>query len=160
MDASDPQPDLPQNKPGGVTPDALEALQYHFYKLRSQHEALRNLFFGTVAALILLSLGLNLFIGKQMRMVRTQLDEFRPQVTRVATDFKERREPAIRSFLSQLQSFASVHREFQQVLEKYRPLLAGYLSAPVTPPTAAKPGPAPAPAPTPAPAPAKKPAQK
>lgn len=152
MDESDTQPDLPENKAGGVTPDALEALQYHFYKLRSQHEALRNLFLGTVAALILLSLGLNLFIGKQMRMVRAQLDEFRPQVTRVATEFKERREPAIRSFLNQLQSYASVHREFQPVLEKYRPLLGGYLAANAAPPPATKP--------VPVATPSSKPAQK
>lgn len=147
MDASDPQPDLLQNKPAPVALNELEALQYHIYKLKGQHDTLRNLFLGTLAALILLTLGLNLFIGKQMRMVRVQLTEFRPQVTRLVNEFQTKRDPAIRNFMTQLQGFAYSNQEFQPLLEKYRPMLGRYLAAPPALPLTQKPAAAPAPKP-------------
>ena len=143
MNPSDPQGDLLQPAPAQ---DPLAVA----YALQQQLADVRSMLTATFITLIILAAGLDLFIAKQWSMVQLQLAETRPQVARMATQFQREREPNIRAFLAQLQTFAAQNRDFQPVLEKYRIVLPQYLGAPVpampgpmTPTPGAKPPPKP-----------------
>lgn len=133
MSSPDPQIDSLQSR--GSSSVSLELLQ-------RQLEVLRTLFTTALLALILLSLGVTLFVAKQMRMVRAQLDDQRPNVTKLATDYRNVSEPLIRNFTSRLQGFAATNPDFKPILDRYRPALGAYLNSPATPgPVAPSPGP-------------------
>lgn len=117
MNPSD-QSDLPQPKPSASITD-----------LQQENQALRMLFEFTLVALIILSLSITLFMFKQMRMVRAQLTEQRPFVSRLLTDYQKNSEPLIRKFAGAMERFATTNRDFQPILERYRPVLKGYLAA-------------------------------
>ena len=112
--------------------------------LRSQYESLQNLFHLALVGLIIFGLGVSLFIFKQMRLLRMQLEEQRPNVSRLIADYQKNSEPLIRNFSGALERFAATNRDFQPIMEKYRPLLRDYLTA--------LPGAVPAAAPVPMPA--------
>ena len=124
MISPDSQSDLPQGRSSSaVSPELLQR----------QLEVLRTLFTTTLLALILLSLGVTLFVAKQMRMVRAQLDDQRPNVTKLATDYRNVSEPLIRNFTSRLQGFAAANPDFKPILDRYRPALGAYLNSPASP---------------------------
>jgi len=85
---------------------------------------------ATFVALLVLSLSVNLFLAKQMRLVRAKLSESRPVVQRMEAEFK-RKEPNMKVFLSALQTFAMANRDFQPVLDRYRAALPQYFMEPV-----------------------------
>jgi hypothetical protein len=109
--------------------------------LQRQCESLQGLFHAALVALIVLSLGIGLFIFKQMNLLRAQLTEQRPAVNKLISDYEKTSEPLIRNFTSALDRFAVSNRDFQPILEKYRPLLKDYLSTatPQAPSAAAPP---------------------
>ena len=81
----------------------------------------------------LLVFALDLFIGKQLGMIQAQLAGQRPLVQKAVTDYQKYHEPLVRHFTAALQSFAQTHRDFQPFLEKYRPQLKAYYTAPPPP---------------------------
>jgi len=140
MNPSD-QPALPHSGPQSLSPASIA-------ELREENQTLRILFEFTLVALILFSLSITLFMFKQMRMVRTQLTEQRPFVSRLITDYQKNSEPLIRKFTGAMERFAVTNRDFQPILEKYRPVLRAYLTSPVPQPPSAT-APASTQAPTP-----------
>jgi hypothetical protein len=72
---------------------------------------------------------LNLFLVKQMRLVRAKVSESRPTIQRLQTQFKEK-EPNMKNFVVALQTFAAANRDFQPVLDKYRYDLPQYIAPP------------------------------
>lgn len=117
------QSDLPQSHTAGGTEAVAEVLQ-------AQVNSLRTLLTCTWLALIILSLGVNIFIWRQMSLVRQQLDES----SRVVADYHRVTEPRIRELLGKLEVFAAANRDFQPIFSKYVP------SRPQPPiPSAAKP---------------------
>lgn len=123
MDNSAEQGDLPESRPGPATATAVE-------ETRQQYARLHQLLLLTMAALALVTLGIDLFIGKQVRMIGRQLEEQRPLVQKATSDYQKFNEPLIRHFTGALQSFALAHRDFQPVLEKYRAQLKQYYTTP------------------------------
>jgi hypothetical protein len=122
--------------------------------LQRRYESLQTLFHAALVALIILSLGVSLFILKQMRLLSAQLTEQRPMVSRLMADYQKTSEPLIRRFTSALDRFAVSNRDFQPILEKYRPVLKDYFTAaPASPSTTAPASTQAAPAGTPAPKP-------
>ena len=122
--------------------------------LQRRYESLQTLFHAALVALIILSLGVSLFILKQMRLLSAQLTEQRPMVSRLMADYQKTSEPLIRRFTSALDRFAVSNRDFQPILEKYRPVLKDYFtSAPASPSPTAPASTQAAPAGTPAPKP-------
>lgn len=123
MDSPEPLPqqqDLLQPRPKPAAPPGVEALH-------QQCQDLRLLFNATFIGLIALSLAVNLFFGKQMRLVRQQLDEQLPNFTRIQSEFTKLREPEFRAFMNQLHRHASTHPAYQtNVLDKYRRALPHY----------------------------------
>lgn len=123
MDDSPEQGDLLEPRPGPATATAVE-------ETRQQYASLHQLLLVTMAALVLITLGIDLFMGKQVRMIGRQLEEQRPLVQKATSDYQKFNEPLIRHFTGALQSFALAHRDFQPVLEKYRPQLKQYYTTP------------------------------
>ncbi len=140
MDPSDLQGDLLQPRPEPAARPGLEQLQ-------AQYQSLRSTLVAMLIALVLLSFGVILFIGKQMTTVHARLDAFRPEAYPLTSDFQKRYEPLMRNFLSSLQWFAVTNRDYQPILDKYRTALYPYFP-PVSPAPAAVP---PAPVQKPAP---------
>lgn len=134
MEASPNQGDWLESRPKDPSAEALE-------ESRRQGAGLRSIIIVTLGALLLLILSLDLFICKQLGMIRSQLAEQRPLVQKAVSDYQKYNEPLVRHFSAALQSFAQAHRDFQPILEKYRPQLKAYYT---TPPLTSAPAPAPA----------------
>lgn len=97
-------------------------------ELRRQVQAQRTLVLGLLLGTVVLSASVNIMTVKQMRLAREQLNELRPRVLRMYTDFRGQREPAVKAFIGQLQAFAETNQSFQPVLERFRPLLPQYFT--------------------------------
>lgn len=155
MDEPEPQAELFQPKPEPETPVTLESLRVELQEVRyelkrqghdliqyagilqEQCDLLRRLLLGALLAIILFCLGLDLFLVKQWRAARSRLQEQRAAVLRQMSDYQTRHEPLIRNFVSQLHSFAYVHRDFQPILASHRNYLLKYFpSAPANSGTA------------------------
>src|SRR2546423_8116137 len=96
-------------------------------QLRSQHQQLQSLFTVSLGALLLLGLVCCLFVFKQWRIVRAQVEDQRPNVQRMWSDYTNSSEKLIRNFAGSLQNFASRDRDFQPILDRYREPLRSYL---------------------------------
>ena len=118
MNPSGHQPDLLQSSPASAvnTPDEVRGL--------------RGLLNAALAGVLLLSLAVNLFLFKQMRLMRSKVSESQPLVQRMSADFVKK-EPSMRNFVSSLQSFAMTHPDFLPVLSKYTNALPQFFSNPV-----------------------------
>jgi hypothetical protein len=103
-------------------------------ELQGQHDNLQYLFQAALVALILLSLGVSLFMYKQTRLLRMHLEQQRPEVSKLTVDYQKGTEPLIRNFAGALQRFAVTNRDFQPILDRYRPVLKDYLIAPASAP--------------------------
>ena len=147
------QPDLLRPRPTalpGVTVQEVE----------QQCQDLKTILTATLVALLVLGFSVNLYLAKQMRMVRAKIGESRPVVQRMEAEFRTK-EPNMRNFVNALQSFALANRDFQPILDRYRVVLPQYLMTanPVssTPPGIVVPtNPTPVPAAPPVPKPAGK----
>lgn len=101
--------------------------------VRQQVQTLQTLLMGMLLGLVVLSASVNIMTLKQMRLAREQLNELRPHVLRMYSDFRQRREPAVKAFVGQLQAFAETNQSFQPVLEQFRPLLPQYFTGVAAP---------------------------
>jgi hypothetical protein len=153
MDPSDPQGELlpPQPAREGLDAESYRKLRAIFEheairsaeeigRLRLQFHLVRTLVMGTLVGALALSVGVGLFSFKQLRLVRDQLADARASLARATNEFSKVREPAIRSFLASLQSFAQSNRDFQPILDRYRRFLYMYY-----PPSTPAPAPPPSP---------------
>ena len=105
-----------------VAPPAVEALQ-------QQCADLRLLFNATFIGLIVLCLAVNLFFGKQMRLIRQQINDQAPAFTRLQSEFTRQRDPEFRGFMNHLHRHAATHPAYQtNVLDKYRRVLPQYFN--------------------------------
>ena len=104
-------------------------------QLRSQCDQLRYLFVLSAASIVLICLAVCVFMGKQWRTVKAQVEEQRKTVQTMWVDYSKTSQPLIRDFVRSLQGYAAQDRNFQPVLEKYRRPLAEYFAPPAAPPT-------------------------
>jgi hypothetical protein len=136
----DPPPELFQPRP---SPIQVPGLVVTVENVQQEAQDLRTLLHATFVALIFLALGLNLFLWKQMRMARDQLDEHRGQMERAEAEFLKR-DPEFKHLVTRLQQYASTHADYSQILVRYRGVLPQYL--PSAPFLSVKPDPATLPA--------------
>lgn len=113
------QPDLLRPRPTAMPTVTVQEVE-------QQCQDLKTLLTATLVALLVLGFSVNLYLAKQMRMVRAKVTESRPVVQRVEVEFRAK-EPAMRNFINALQSFALANRDFQPVLDRYRVVLPQYL---------------------------------
>src|SRR5262245_57432663 len=144
----------PESESGVMRPSHPAGTPATVEDLQRRYASLQTLFHAALVALIILSLGVSLFILKQMRLLGAQLTDQRPMVSRLMADYQKTSEPLIRRFTSALDRFAVSNRDFQPILEKYRPVLKDYFtSVPVSPSATAPASTQAVPASTPPPAP-------
>lgn len=97
--------------------------------LQQQCQDLRVLLNAACVALLFLTLAVNVFVGKQTRVVRDQLGELRPKFNKIEAEFQKIREPEYRRFSGRLQQYAMTHPDFQPIMDRYRALLPDYFAA-------------------------------
>jgi hypothetical protein len=117
MNTTDPQGDLLQprsNNPANV--DDLVA----------DHRQLVALFNVAMAAVVIMAVFIFLFMFKQYRMVKAQVDEQRPTIQKMYVDYQKTTEPLVRNFTASLQAYSAKNRDFQPILDKYRDALRPY----------------------------------
>ncbi|MBN2507585.1 MAG: hypothetical protein JXQ71_12910 [Verrucomicrobia bacterium] len=140
-------PDVPADTPSEVDPE-VEALWAHVYRLQTVMAA-------ALVALVFLSLGIILFMGKQMTTLRARLAVDRQTAQRMYTDFQSNFAPKVRGFVRSLETFAATNQNFTPILEKYRSVLSPYFApAQAAPAQTGSTQAAPAPPKTPTPSPA------
>ena len=111
------------------TPDSTnERRERSRSELAEQFRDLRNLFYLATFALLVMGVGVNIYLGKQMRLARAQLAEQRQIVGRAAEDFQNGSEPMIREFAGAMHSFASTNKDFAPIFDRYRPAFSNYLT--------------------------------
>jgi len=111
------------------TPDSTnERRERSRSELAEQFRDLRNLFYLATFALLVMGMGVNIYLGKQMRLARAQLAEQRQIVGRAAEDFQNGSEPMIREFAGAMHSFASTNKDFAPIFDRYRPVFSNYLT--------------------------------
>ena len=127
MDSPETQPDRPELLP----PRLMASEPPVILELQQQCQDLKRLFNATFVALIALALGVNLFMAKETRIVRRDLDLKRPVWLRECDNFRKLDEPEIRKFMAELHRYAASHREYQtNILERYRASMPQYFSVP------------------------------
>ena len=111
------------------TPDSTnERRERSRSELAEQFRDLRNLFYLATFALLVMGVGVNIYLGKQMRLARAQLAEQRQSIGRAAEDFQNGSEPMIREFAGAMHSFASTNKDFAPIFDRYRPVFSNYLT--------------------------------
>ena len=118
MDPLDSQPDLPRQRPTSLPSITVHELEAHYHDLRT-------LLTATLVALLVFSIGVNLFLAKEQRMVRQKLSESRPMVHSLAMQFRQK-EPNMKAFISALQTYAYSNPDFQPLLERYKIAMPQY----------------------------------
>src|SRR5829696_6563217 len=83
----------------------------------------------TIMSLVVMSLGVNLFIFKQMRAARAQLAAVRINVGVLSEEY-QLKEPTMRRFVGALQAFATSQPDFQPILQRYRSGLSQFFINP------------------------------
>jgi hypothetical protein len=130
MDSPD-QPDLLRPRPTAIPTVSVQEVE-------QQCQDLKTIMTATLVALLVLGFSVNLYLGKQMRMIRAKITESRPVVQRLEVEFRTK-EPNMRNFINALQSFALANRDFQPILDRYRVVLPQYLMT-ANPVSSAPPG--------------------
>lgn len=95
--------------------------------LGAELRALKSLFYLALLGLIVMGVGLNMYLGKQMRLARAQLYAQQRGM--------EDSERLVRNFAVAMNSFASTNKDFQPIFDKYRPVFSKYIgpAAPTQP---------------------------
>jgi hypothetical protein len=118
MDTSNPQSNVPRERPTSMPTVTIQELE-------QQCHDLRTLLAATLVSLLILTLGLTLFLVKQNRLVRSKLKDSRPVVYRTAADFQTK-EPNMKTFIYSLQNYAASNPDFQPILDRYRMAIPQY----------------------------------
>jgi hypothetical protein len=124
-----------------LNPRPLPESAAGFSDLQQQVLDLRTLFNAALVGLIALAIAADLFFGKQMMLVRRQIEEQQPNFDRTEIEFRRNRDPEIRRFMDELHRFSATHPDYRTtILDRYRFALAQYFT---TAPGPAEPAPIP-----------------
>lgn len=121
---SDP---LPPGNGSAASDTTAELRSSRELRLLDRQRHLQTLLLATIFSLLVMSLGVNLFIYKQMQGARAQLTASRV-VTRNLSEQYQAKEPTMRQFVQSLQTYAATHPEFQPILQRYRSGLAQFFT--------------------------------
>jgi hypothetical protein len=100
----------PENRiePYRQEPPSLESLQRAYHSLRTLLDIL-------IVALVILSGSLNIFLLRQVSMVRNEIEERR----RFIAEYERNNVPIMNEFVLKLQAFAKTNPDFTPILAKY-----------------------------------------
>jgi len=122
----------PENEARASLPQqSVDGQSLAMLELQQQAQDLKRLFNATFVALIVMTLGVNLFMAKVARVVTRDLKANRPLWLQEIEQFRKNDEPEIRKFMAELHLYAASHRDFQtNILERYRSTMPQYYSVP------------------------------
>src|SRR5688572_20021722 len=112
QDQQPQQPELPRQRPTSMP--SVTVLE-----LEAQCQDLRTLLTATLVALLVLSVGVNLFLAKEQRIVRQKLTALRPMVYDLAAQFRQK-EPNMKAFINALQTYSYSNPDFRPLLDRYK----------------------------------------
>lgn len=99
-----------ENQP--APPSQLKALQ-------EQSESLRQLVSALLLVLLLVSGTLTIFLGRQWRFTKSEIDLLSPQAGQILNEFN-RNVPLMQDFVRKLNDYAKTHPDFAPIAAKYR----------------------------------------
>jgi len=138
LDPPEAAPELFPSRPAPA-PAPVAQLAGTVEMVQEHTEDMRRLLHAAFVAVIVLALGVNLFLWKQMRIAGEQLERERGEMERAEAAFRKR-DPEFRRIINALLQFASTHPDYGEILARYRAVLPQYL--PTMPALSAKPDPA------------------
>lgn len=100
-------------KPSSSLENPTQSEDWHSY------QSLRLLFVAALATMLLLSASLNLYLYKQSKMARQELDKTIPIVAQMTAEYQQKSVPLINEFLSRLQVFAKTNPDFYPILARH-----------------------------------------
>jgi hypothetical protein len=83
--------------------------------LQEQVGSLQTILVAALMALLLLSVGVNIYLFRQVDMVSKELGI----ATRLVRDFETNKKPLINTFVSNLVVYARTHQDFNPILQKF-----------------------------------------
>jgi hypothetical protein len=98
--------------------------------LQEQYESLRQLVSALLLVLLLVSGTLTIFLGRQWRFSKSEIDLLSPQAGQILTEFN-RNLPMMQDFIRKLNEYAKTHPDFAPIVAKYH--LTEVLGKPSTP---------------------------
>jgi hypothetical protein len=127
MDASQSQNGSQQNQAQSIE------------SLSRQTGKLEFLLLVSLLVIIILSIGVNILLANQVKVLQARYFELEPAVKNYAQGYHEIDEPMYQKFALALQQYASTNKDFAPIWEKYRPVLTNLLVARTPAPATAQP---------------------
>jgi hypothetical protein len=115
-------PESPISAPAADPAEALHSLQQAYLSLRAMFHAL-------LIIVLVLTGSLNIFLWKQVNLVRIQVAER----NRYLSDFQKNKLPVMNEFLTKVQEFARTDTNFAKILLRYGKPAPAVASLPHTP---------------------------
>ena len=93
--------------------------QSELQDLRAQCQSLRQLVSALLVLVLLVSGALDIYLLRQWRMVRAELQRRGPQISQFVAEYNRVSAPAITDFIKRLNDYERTHPDFTPILIKY-----------------------------------------
>ncbi|MGI8965464.1 MAG: hypothetical protein ACR2H1_05165 [Limisphaerales bacterium] len=115
------------NDPENLNPDVMSdskitpvlSPELTLENLAAEQQTMWKLFHAALATLILFTGGVNLYLLRQTISLRKDLANYRLRVTQVIAEYQKGGEPALQSFVKNLQVYGQTYPDFIPILVKY-----------------------------------------
>ena len=87
--------------------------------LQAQFDGLRQTLNTMLVLLVVVSGTLTIFLVRQWRFAKTDLDMLRPQATQIINDYNRLSAPAMQDFVLKLVDYSKGHPDFAPIAAKY-----------------------------------------
>ena len=94
-------------------------LQTNTNDLQAQCDALRHLIVSILILVIVVSGTLNIYLLRQWRSAKKDLDGIRPQAAQMIADYQRVSAPLMTDFVKKITEYGRTHPDFAPVLAKY-----------------------------------------
>jgi hypothetical protein len=108
--------------------------------LQAKDEGLQQTVNTMLVLLVVVSGTLTIFLVRQWRFAKTDLDTLRPQAAQIISDYNRLSAPAMQEFLRKLTDYSKTHPDFAPIAAKYH--LNDSAVKPASGPVTASPAPA------------------
>jgi hypothetical protein len=99
--------------------DNAATSQTEVSQLREQYESLRHLVTSMLVLVVVLSGTFSIFMWRQWKTNREDLNNFRPGATQLIADYNKVTAPIIADFVKKLKDYYKGHPDFDWVAKKY-----------------------------------------
>jgi hypothetical protein len=104
--------------------------------LQDQFEYLRSTVISILLLLVVVSGTLTIYLLRQVRYAKSDLNAFRPQATQIISDYARLTRPRMDVVLKAVEDYGRTHSDYVPILTKYGLKPAAAAPAPAAPPPA------------------------